>query len=247
MMKHLNDETLLTFADGELDDVAGDGVQQHLAICDECSTAFAEVRELRGLLARVVQTVDAAEPAAWRRARFRPGLAPRPAPRRTAPPAWRWAAGIVLVTAAAGSAAVIAFPELLRDTAGQTAAPAAAPPTVVESRALAAARGAVHVAMVDGRVDIELSGVAPGTQLRVELVAGSDAGIEVAGAETTRFQARDGRIDADLGGRVATVTVTLPRDVRSAVISANGSVAVRATDGQVTPSEAAAGGVTLDR
>jgi anti-sigma factor RsiW len=250
-MNHPVDEILLSFADGELDDAAGSGVERHVAACDGCTATLAAFRELDGALALAVRAIDAAEPEAWQHARFEPGAgrpatgvtaARRRAGSRSAPPAWRWAAGIVLAAAAAGSAAVIAFPELVRPGGGEAVAPA---PAAVETRAAAAAPAGVHVAAVQGRVDVVLAGVAAGTRLRVELVAGNDAGVHVAGVGTARFLAGDGRIEADLRGEPAAVMVSVPRGVRIAEITANGVVAVRVTDGHVTPSEAAAEGVIL--
>jgi anti-sigma factor RsiW len=268
-MKHPDRTILLLALDGELAGAAAAAVERHLETCDECRTAVDGLRETLRLPALVAHGIDAQEPASWNAPDFalpervttalREKAAARRGTRaaaandeRTAarakraipPGAWRWAAGIVFVTTAAASAAIIAFPDAFRVL---TREPAETVTTVESDRAsLATTSTAVAVLPVDGRMEIVLTCAGPASRLSVVLGTGDDVVVDVAGAATARFEARDGRVVADLGGDAGDVSVTVPRTLRSGTIVANGRVVVRVAGERVTPAEALAGGMMLD-
>lgn len=133
---------------------------------------------------------------------------PAPQPARAAnSTAWRWAAGMVLVSGVA--AAAIVTPALIRRVATNDA-PAIESATVPDARPVG---GAVAVAPLDGRVDVALSNVADGTQISIAFHERTDARVDVAGA--TGFVARDGHIGVDLRDVRAVVQVTLPHGLPS--------------------------------
>jgi hypothetical protein len=170
--------------------------------------------------------------------------APRRGRRASGPlGAWRWAAGIVLVTAAAGSAAVIAFPALLRNNG------AAVESTTPASDAAAAQRvpqpAAVVVGTVAGGIEVVLTGVPGGVRLHVEAAAVNDVTVAITGEGTPRFNATAGRVAADLGGTAGDVRVVLPEDLVHANIAVNGNVLVRVANGRITPEAATIDGILV--
>jgi len=158
----------------------------------------------------------------------------RPAPRaQRSFRSLRWAAGIVLVAVAGGSAAVIGIPGL------RIFAPAEDREVAVVEAAPSMDAAAVAVRPQDGSVAVVLTNVAEGTRLRIDPVDGGEVMVEVRGDGETRFQARDGLVQADLGGTHAMVRVELPRSVDSTTIMIDDRVVARAVNGEVTPAAAA--------
>jgi hypothetical protein len=157
--------------------------------------------------------------------------------------AWRWAAGIVLVTAAAGSAAVIAFPALLRNDG------AAVESTTTAGEAAAVQRvpqpAAVVVGTVAGGIEVVLTGVPEGVHLRVEAAVVNDVAVAITGEGTPRFNATAGRVVADLGGTAGDVHIVLPADLVRGSITVNGNVLVRIADGRITPEVATSDGILV--
>jgi hypothetical protein len=262
MMKHPDRDRLFAWLESELSGDAALDVENHVEACTSCSAIAAELRESLVLLTVAVSAVDAGEPEAWRDVRFTvaDGASRSAGPRTVAGAvrapaqrgvhrgagslgAWRWAAGIVLVTAAAGSAAVIAFPALLRNDG------AAVESTTTASEAAAVQRvpqpAAVVVGTVAGGIEVVLTGVPGGVRLRVEPAVVDDVGVAITGEGTPRFNATAGRVVADLGGTAGDVHIVLPADLVRGSITVNGNVVVRIADGRITPEVATSDGILV--
>lgn len=175
---------------------------------------------------------------------LRPARQASPVRRRTADStaqSWRWAAGFVLVFAAAASAAVFGLPAL--PWSGTSVLPPSTPANGGEE--IDAAPAAVIVRPAGGRMEVVLSNAGAGSWLRVSFEDRSDVRVTVGGVATPDFFARDGRVTVDLSGAEAFVTVTLPNDLSGAELRVEARVLVRVRDGRVDPSEALAGGVSV--
>jgi hypothetical protein len=208
------------------------------------------------LFAGVLLAIDDKEPPAWsastrdydgdersdRTARVlplrreRPRAAPTP---RRAWSAFRWAAGIVLVSIAGVSAAIVGY-RMQAEQRSELIAPASADAQVepgVASLVMTPRAGVLRVA---------LSGAGAGSRVYVTLADGVAARITVEGAGSPRFTAVTGRIDIDLGADVVTVHVTLPDTLRETIVMAAGVALVTVRQDSVSPAAAATTGILLD-
>lgn len=98
--EHIDIEALSAFADGELNAVASQRVERHLAACDACRATMARLRSLIGAPALLPREVSP-PPDAWDRIR---GRVPGPESRV---PRWRhngWLVAAAAVVLVAGSA-----------------------------------------------------------------------------------------------------------------------------------------------
>jgi hypothetical protein len=164
-----------------------------------------------------------------------PRAAPTPSP---ASSAFRWAAGIVLVSVAGAAAAIIgqrmqAQPEL---PIVPTATSTQVDPTVA----------ALAVTPRDGMLHVALTGAGAGSRLYVTVEAGAIGRVAIEGAESPRFTAKDGRVDIDLRAEPATVRVTLPLTLREAIVTAAGATLVTVRRDSVSPAAASTTGILLD-
>jgi hypothetical protein len=151
---------------------------------------------------------------------------------------FRWAAGIVLVSVAGATAAIIgqrmqALPE---EPVVPTATSTQVDPTVA----------ALTVIPREGVLHVTLSGAGAGSRLYVTVEAGAIGRVAIEGAESPRFTAVDGRVDIDLRAEPATVRVTLPVTLREAIVTAAGTTLVTVTRDSVSPAAAATTGILLD-
>lgn len=163
---------------------------------------------------------------------------------RTAKPATRgthalrWAAGILLITGAAASAAIIAN-RVLSEGGSRTlptTEPTAADPRVA----------AVMVAAAGGAIRIDITGAGADSRLIVVFEERADARVAVEGAGAPRFTAaRAGRVDLDLAGASAVVRLTLPRTLRDVNVTADGRTVATVQNGSVVPAEVVDGGVPI--
>lgn len=256
MMTHPGLDTLLAHADGELSTDEERDIFRHAAGCAACSASLAELRGSSALFAGTLHVLDGDEPAAWATvhgaapASFELPVEPRapvqdtpviPLRRRAIAPATRhalrWAAGIVLVTGAAASAAIIA------DRVGTPGDPLVdveppAPVTAAVATVMATPRaGVLHVT---------LTGAGAGSRLHVVLLDEVAPSIAVEGGDTPRFTAAVGSVAVDLRGSVAAVRVTAPPDLRELLITLDGVPLAMARHGVLTPPDAHTAGVPIE-
>jgi hypothetical protein len=176
------------------------------------------VRETTHAFASVLHDVDRLEPEAWESATDRPAdvlVLPvaennargvRRATRGST--AWRWAAGLLLSTAAA--AAILRPGFLERESAAsREPAPAISAPAPVDRPT-----GGVAVRPRDGEVEILLVRAEAGTRIHVGFHDGGDVVIDAFDGPAPAFAARDGRVAVYFGGRTATLHVSVPRTLR---------------------------------
>src|SRR5690606_28519169 len=116
----------------------------------------------------------------------------------------RWAAGVLLATATAAAAAVVALDVW--------------PVTVITERVPSVQSAAVEqgVATVigvpaDGRLAVALGSAGAGTRLHITLTDDGDPAVAVTGPAAPRFTVTIGRIDAALGAGTSLVHVRVPR------------------------------------
>lgn len=243
-MTHPSNETLVALVDGELSGIEQQHMSRHVDDCASCTAALAELAESRSLFERLLDRLDAGEPAQWsagqdmvdaiRARNENRTLMPRswaavdvpaPVPSRPQPTAWRWAAGLILLSGVA--AAAIVTPALIRRVSTDDAPAADAPPVPVQPES----GGAVAVAPVDGSVDVALSNVANGTRVEIAFHARTDVSVDVSGAPG--FVARDGHIGVDLRGERTILRVSLPGDLRSGRILVEGQPAAVIEQGRI--------------
>jgi hypothetical protein len=231
-MKHTAKEALVALADGELNAVAEARTLGHVQTCSACSAALAEVNGTRATLAGALRALDAAEPPDWAMAADGvPALplveidgpvhrAPDPdvldirrpqarrAPRRSAPPAWRWAAGILLAGAAA--AAVLREPllEALRGGVAPTVQTEPVAPAQTSQPA------GTFVTPVDGAVDIVLVDGAAGTRIEVAFHTRPEVLVASTSDRVPPFMQVPGRLRADLAGTRHDLRIVIPEGLR---------------------------------
>lgn len=271
MITHPRRDVLLAHVDGELPERDEHEVGGHVAACALCRATASELRSNAVLFVGALHVLDASEPTRWssagrggrdviaddvavlpmRAARMRAVSPLSPAMRVTRESlssvpgrasrgrdALRWAAGILLVASAATSAALIGT-RIIPGTSDR--GPAAAPPVAAERSVVA-----VIVTPFDGSLLVALTGAGAGSRVRVILADRVSANVVVEGVDSPRFTAVTGRVDVDLRGDIAEVSLELPRDVREAVVTLGGATLVAVRDGVVTPPAAATEGIPLD-
>lgn len=254
-MTHPGRDVLVAHVDGELPDRETADVARHMETCAVCRTVTAEIREVAGAFATVLNAVDSNEPAAWPRSASvkaaavvtAPDARPLPLRRETpvARPAGdsglRWAAGILLVSGAAVSAAI--FGDRLISGTPERGVPAAA------SAADEVADANVAMVMVDpqnGMLRVALTRAGAGSTVHVALADGPAASVAVEGAESPHFTAVAGRVQLDLGSSVAAVRLTLPYGLRTATVTLDGATIISVDGDVVSPADVLERGVRLD-
>jgi anti-sigma factor RsiW len=256
MSTHPGRDVLLAHVDGELPESEELAVAAHVAGCAACSQAVSGIRDSAVLFAGVLQAIDDEEPPAWsastrdyagdERSDRPAGVlplrldGPRAAPTASrASSAFRWAAGIVLVSVAGVSAAIVGY-RMQAEPESELIAPAPADAQVEP--------GVASLVMTprDGMLRVALSGAGAGSRVYVTLADGEAARIAVEGAESPRFTAATGRVDVDLGADVAMVRVTLPATLRETIVTAAGVALVTIRQDSISPATAATTGIPLD-
>jgi anti-sigma factor RsiW len=233
-MEHAGDGQLLALMDGQLSAAEEAAVRSHLRSCPACAQELDALREASALLSASLRVLDAAAPAPKPVVRLvvRAGGARVAAVRRTL----LRAAGIVLVLAGGGAAALPGSP--VREWAraawerGKALFGGAEPAATVQTPAAAASIG-IDAAPVAGRIRVSLVAMRAGTQVRVRLVDRPVAWIEaeqIVGA-APQFVRGSGRVEV-VGGVVRRLRIDLPRDVARAEVEVDGRVRVR-KDGEV--------------
>jgi hypothetical protein len=239
MSRHLDEGQLLTLRDDAAQ--AGEDARAHLASCAACGVELAALRHRAASVTLALSALDGDWDLGAARERLRSRVAAASAARADAPSLVgrrsRWAAGslsraagILLVSAAAASAALPGSPvrAWLGERLGNDA-PVAAEPAVVESApeaAVAAESTGVRLSVPSGALRVILRDVAPGTQVRVLLVAGTEAAVYAPAG--SRFTSAAGRVEARV--TPGEVRVELPSGVDPVSLEVGGRIFLRSTD-----------------
>lgn len=219
MSTHLDEGTIVSLRDGAL--VSGDA-GEHLHGCGRCQAALEESERQADLVAAALEELD--EPfdveAAKRRVRARLDAAPERSLRRRGGLHLGRAAAVLLI--AAGAVSALPGSPLrtwLLPSSTDTGNAPAAPSTAQES----ASEGGIVVNVPDGRMEVVLSGVQPGSEL--EVVWRDAATARVSAAAGSSFSFAEGRAEA----RVAPgpVRVELPRYAPTVSVAVDGRTYVR--------------------
>lgn len=225
---HPTDGDLRAFLDGEVGPDERRTTREHLRGCRRCRDAADAMREAEEEVRRALALLDpparADEARRGVEARLRPSFGP-------ARSAVAKAALLILALGAGASAAVPGSPvRAWLGAAWSSVTGEQSPP----GAAVTAAEAGVRVAPSEGRIRVELSGVADGTPVRVRLTDRPTAGIAApAGA---RFRSAEGSIRATLDGTssaAAEVRVELPRAVDRADVTVNGLPYLRVRGGEI--------------
>ncbi|GMV05560.1 MAG: hypothetical protein AMXMBFR53_18380 [Gemmatimonadota bacterium] len=252
-MSHLDEGQLLTLRDGAGIPVAE--AAAHLAACARCREALEASRQRSAAVAGALGVLDGGFPhlahdleRARERVRLRvsehaaraAGATSLPA-RRTRRAAWSAskAAGLLLVTAA-GLSALPGSPvrrwigERL-EPAAEVAAPSAAPAAAEAVAPPAPEEAGVRLPLTAGPLAVVLRDAAPGTEIRVRWITGSEAAVFA--PVGSRFTSGQGRIEA--AGVAGVVRVELPRGVTPVSLEVNGRILLRSTpEGVDVPGDA---------
>jgi hypothetical protein len=239
MSVHLAEELLVALRDGaaERDEEA----RAHLAACARCRDALEGLRTRATFVSAALGTLDAAAPA-WdveaARVDVRERVAAATAARagttavtgrrsRFAMGSLSRAAGLLLVTAAAASA--LPGSPVRRWLSGRTGGDVAATaPTTVEAAPTAAAASestGVRLSVPAGPLRVVLRDVAPGTEVRVVMVPGTEAAVFAPAG--SRFTSAEGRVEARV--TPGEVRVELPTGVDPVSLEVGGRIYLRGT------------------
>lgn len=234
-MTHLDEGRLLALRD--VADGSDTRAASHLAACDTCRALLDAVRRQEATISEALLSLDETWDLEAARERIRAEIAEGAAEEagvvgRIAPRRFSWslsrAAGLILVTAAGAAAAIPGSPvrEWLTGTLSERT-PRSAQPAAVDAPDVATSResAGVRLAVGTGPVRIVITGLPPATEVRVQLVPGSEAAVLApAGA---RFTSGEGRIEAVT--ETGPVRVELPRGAVPATVEVNGRVYLRNT------------------
>jgi hypothetical protein len=259
-MTHVSEGRLQAYLDGELPPGEREVVALHVAGCGACSDELSELRETAAVLRGALGLLDAEPPAtnrAWHAMLARPragtgATAGSFAPRRQRlfPARWLNAAVLTLVATATLSAALPGSPiygwpvSVWERLSGRT--PAAAPDFHPASPLLAPA-GGVSILPSDGRIRILLDGRLASARIRVRLVSGGRASIDVTGDPSGHYF-RTGEGWMEFIGSASELSIELPRDVAEASIEVGGRVYLRKLDGNtrlMVPATSSDGGAEV--
>jgi hypothetical protein len=159
--------------------------------------------------------------------------AARRTPRRSAPPAWRWAAAILVTSAAAAAVLREPLANVLRRGGGPDVAI-----TAVQPPAQTPPAGGVLLTPVDGAAEIELANGAAGTRIGIGYHDRAEILVEATSEGTPQFthDAGRGAVRADLAGARHDLRIVVPADLRRLRIVADGAVLAVIEAGRLTES-----------
>jgi hypothetical protein len=255
MTVHPGREVLLAHVDGELPDSEEGDVTAHTFACTVCRGAVSDLTGGVALLANALRVLDEDEPEAWSRPALADGVGKDPGDSSVASlpvrheagrvrpdgsrggRAFRWAAGIVLVSVAGAAAAIIG--QRMQAQPEEPVVPTATSPQVAPTIA------ALTVTPREGMLHVAVTGAGAGSRLYVTVEAGAIGRVAIEGADSPRFTAVDGRVDIDLRAEPATVRVTLPVTLREAIVTAAGATLVTVRRDSVSPAAASTAGILL--
>jgi hypothetical protein len=229
MTTHPGEGTLQALLDEEVPPQERAELERHLAGCPACAAEMDALRDASAVLASSLRLLDLRlEPEAVQQARWRLEHARR-AGRRSA--GWggttvRRAALLVVGSAAVLSATVPGSP--VRSWLRGADAPAVARVEEAErTTTLAppvddAAPAGVSLLPTQGRMRVELRGLAPGVRLRVQLTDGERVGVWASGAAAqARFRTAPERIEVE-GAPAGEIRVEVPRSTERFALEVNG-------------------------
>lgn len=243
MTQHLDEGTLRRHLDGELPPGEAAAVQVHLSECGACARELDDLEHAArvtsgalALLAAELPRPDAARAAIMARLEGNRGpVRPAPVappvsppfppqePRRPggAPrlPGWmRLAAALVVGAVGVGASTIPGSP--LWEWIEERDASAGGAPEVMVAPASAPVGDevAVFVSPEDGGVRIDVGGLLPGAEVRLELVDGASVGVRA--LDGARFETAPGRIHVVLEG--GGVRIDVPRTLRTLAVWGNG-------------------------
>jgi hypothetical protein len=220
-MKHIDDAGIVALRD---DDTADASAYAHLEECATCVVEVADARtrstRIAGALASLDGPIDVAAAKAATRARL------DQARTRRAAPAWRrWPLGraAILVLASAGAVSALTWTPLRSLWAPARTAPEPAPATVAlpataEGLAREPTTSGIAVPVPDGRIEVIVRGMTPGSVLEVAWIG--EAAARVVAPTGSDFTYADGRIEVDAaaGG----LRIELPRAASAASLDVDG-------------------------
>lgn len=242
-MSHLDEGTLQGYLDHEIDGRQRSAVAEHLIACRECRDTLDELREARAVFSGAMEELDAALPSAGgtpvRRAAGHGGEPAEPvrdardAERGRSGRSFVRAAGLVLLLAAAASAAVPGSPVRAWLISAFGVGPDA--PAVVESAepldgAEAALPAGVALSDVGDRVTVEVSGLRGGAIRLVETGSRTVSVRALGGERDPVFRTGAGRIEVR-GGAGGELTVSWPSSMRDARLVVDGRLYAARVDG----------------
>lgn len=239
-MTHLDEGHLLALRDDP--DAASGEDARHLESCPACRRALEVARRQAGAVASALDSLEAVAgdvERARRAVRLRiAGDSARAAGGKSLPAAasrrafWSLsrAAGVLLVTAAGlsalpGSPVRVWVENLVRPAPGEVAAPEPRATAEVAASEVAAAEAGVRLPVAGGPLAVVLRDAAPGTEIRVTWIPGSEAALFA--PVGSRFTSGEGRLESTLApGRVR---VELPRGLSPFSVEVDGNVLLRGT------------------
>lgn len=223
---HLNEGDLQALLDSELSEADEREARRHVAVCDTCSSLFAEIGAGSALLGSSLSLLD--RPVRQLRlvgAPVRPVA--RPA-RWSAVPLGK-AAALLLSVAAAASATIPGSPVRgwIEDRLAPSAAPVALEAPAEEATATAVAppmEAGVGAEPLDGHLRIVLTDAAPDLEVRAAFTDARRGGVYGSELnEGVRFESSPGRVEA-IGATSGTLRIEIPRAAQTAVVEVDGMV-----------------------
>jgi anti-sigma factor RsiW len=174
--RHLEEHELVRRMDGELARAEADRVDAHLAACDRCSHALAELESLSRRFSSSVAVLD--PPASHRPLAMSAG----PSVSWMGSPVWRAAAAIALLAGLAFAIAPIRA--WMAERLGLATDPAAESPVVVESTGVDPADEGLRIAFVPegDRFVVRVAVAQSAGALTLAATAGDSASAEIAGS-----------------------------------------------------------------
>lgn len=223
MNEHLEPGQLQAMLDHELETGEARTAREHLATCIECRRRMATTTEANEQLSGALRLLDMPREAT--------AIRPMAPPPSTEQGGWRrnWvslrAAAMVAIFAAGASATIPGSPVrgwLFGDEAEEAAvaAPMAARIAVDEDVPAAG----VGVEPADGALDISLSEIEAGVEIRASIVDRPRGGVYGNGAASTgRFRSGEGSITVT-GVSAGALTIEIPRSASRATVAVNGEI-----------------------
>lgn len=233
-MEHPDEGQIRAFLDGEAGD-AHPGLETHIRQCSQCSAIVQSQEEALMRLSEALAASDVAPPLVRSRQallRARRKKAPWTMTRRNLPKA----ASIAILITAGAAAALPGSP--LRDwirgsPAGVQESGAPSPPSAEPAAALASGEDlgmvGASLPLKEGGMTIRILELAPGAEIRVQMVEGDQVGIYA--GQGTRFRTEEHVMEAT--GAPGNLRVEVPRGMDGYEVVVEGQVYLRRMEGEV--------------
>jgi anti-sigma factor RsiW len=226
-MSHLDDGTIQAFLDDELPRQERRAAAEHLLGCDRCRNAREDLERATALFSEAVATLNAEPTGAVPRAAL--AAAGRPG----APGSFVKAAGLVLLLAAAASAAVPGSP--VREWIESAVEPAPEPTPMPEPPPVepVPAPEPAGVALVpDGAVEVRLADL-EGVTIRLAQTDGESVAVSAVGADRDpTFRTRPGQIEV-AGSAGGQLIIEIPRSAGAIRVLVDGEVYAEQANGEL--------------